>query len=930
MAEQKINKKYVIEFDDSAYDKQGQSSNFSGKIREYNGRVYKMNDYVNELDRFDDFDSLKIPLDQYENKGGEYGIRRNTEHKGYVIYDHQAKAAQAFLRDLRGFGMLADVVGSGKTFEACLVVSELAVRNKIRSLLFIVPEQVKSDWVRVVEMAFGLGKGILYQATDVLDEKKMRVETINGFKVPRTPIIVSTDDYVKWKQDYMGYLFDCIVVDEAHHLCAEEGVYAQAMKQLSQMIVLKKKAKSAYCLLLSATPHSGNLENMYRLWYFVRLQGGIPQDFDEKNDKDRTKAYNDEKDYYKNFVCRGAKTVMEFIERTKIDEVQNNYPEQFKKFLMAEKLTTYAKLPVGKKGEAVTKFLYQNDDISDEVHKSVAKAYHNRVLRSIMIRQPNANLIAKKKNVVNLLFFKTRNDIPDKVEVNDQGRNLEFNIKNLYSNDSLYYKNEDEHTSIMAYCEEFSGALKPTDKYTDFLINNIIRPIDNVDALDKEDNIFEKKNSLQYYEIQFKYSPKGVDNRIYPIKYVEGDIFTHKFEMTKKLLDKHQGQKVIVFFDYDLKRKENLVERFTTELKATSYGPRVIEGNAQNKIKVCDQFESSRDAILVVTDSSFTEGVNLQTCNIIINFQVTNDPMSMDQRIGRIFRLGQKNDVTIYSLADMDKLEGYSLMYLTRIGLLTSNSGDATIIAGSNSEQMVSIRCNRCGNVELISKADFEYRKQNDDLYCQTSECKVYETKMTEISVNDFKCDKCGVSFVRSEKEEGYLCISSPAYGNPRSILCNDGKTRKYFCRKICAMANCDKFNRANNCNAVKAFKENRNVSDADLLLICAICNDKSCNPECKPNTSISKCMTCSEAHCMPKPYIIEFDDKWEAKCPICGKDKHGYIRPMLASTFATYIRNAWNFRHDGGRSFCKNLLTQSDKVSEIKTILDMDNLEDN
>lgn len=67
------------------------------------------------------------------------------------------------------------------------------------------------------------------------------------------------------------------------------------MKLLSLMMETKKKANMTYCLLLSATPHSGNLEHMFRLWYFIRCKGGNPGDFDEKDDKDRSADYNKEK-----------------------------------------------------------------------------------------------------------------------------------------------------------------------------------------------------------------------------------------------------------------------------------------------------------------------------------------------------------------------------------------------------------------------------------------------------------------------------------------------------------------------------------------------------------------------------------------------------------------------------------------------------------
>ncbi len=58
------------------------------------------------------------------------------------------------------------------------------------------------------------------------------------------------------------------------------------------------------------------------------------------------------------------------------------------------------------------------------------------------------------------------------------------------------------------------------------------------------------------------------------------------------------------------------------------------------------------------------------------------------------------------------------MAYFNSIGLLTSNSGDATIIAGSNNERMVALRCPACGKVALYSKGDYELAKKKNELYC--------------------------------------------------------------------------------------------------------------------------------------------------------------------------------------------------------------------
>jgi hypothetical protein len=420
--------------------------------------------------------------------------------------------------------------------------------------------------------------------------------------------------------------------------------------------------------------------------------------------------------------------------------------------------------------------------------------------------------------------------------------------------------------------------------------------------------------------------------------YDKDDLFNPKYEQTKEILRNHKNQRVLVFFDYELKKSELMHGRFEKAILADDeFKDRVIIGTASNKEKTLEMFNEKEDAILVVKDASFTEGVNLQLSNIIINFQVTPDPLAMDQRIGRIFRLGQKNNVIIYSLANMHKLEGFALMYFARIGLMSSNSGDATIIAGSNNERMVAVQCDRCGRVALYSQEDYEALKKEEGLFCDEGpECSGPDrpkgTEMKEISVYDFKCDKCGMVFVRSISDEsGYRCVSVSSAG--RSVMCNSGDKgdRKLYCRKICAMLNCSRF-RPGDCPAVEAYRRNRTIGDQDLYMLCNRCPNKNrCPEKCRPyigTDGIMACSTCQYATCRPKPHVIEFDDRWEAECPVCkmmGGSKKGRIRPVVARTFAAYLRASWDFTHDGGKAFCDNLVKEARKVSDIKDVLEAD-----
>ena len=286
-----------IKFMAGAFDKSFERSGLSDR-KNFTKHVADMNKEASVLDRYDEFSELSLSPSDFASDGGEYGIPEIKQiHSGRErLLPHQILATKAFLKELRGFGLLADVVGSGKTFEACSVLSELAAKGKISTALIIVPSQVYDTWIDVLEVKFGLGKGVLKEMKDTLDEDMLsRCE--NGMFKPNSPIIVKTEDFVKWQPHAIdNVLFDVVVVDEAHGLCEEEGENAQALKLLSIMMSTKKRAKKTYCVLLSATPHSGNLEQMFRLWYFIRCKGGNPEDFDVKNDAVRTADYRNEKE----------------------------------------------------------------------------------------------------------------------------------------------------------------------------------------------------------------------------------------------------------------------------------------------------------------------------------------------------------------------------------------------------------------------------------------------------------------------------------------------------------------------------------------------------------------------------------------------------------------------------------------------------------
>jgi superfamily II DNA/RNA helicase len=83
-------------------------------------------------------------------------------------------------------------------------------------------------------------------------------------------------------------------------------------------------------------------------------------------------------------------------------------------------------------------------------------------------------------------------------------------------------------------------------------------------------------------------------------------------------------------------------------------GTDVVSGSksADMKAAVVDAFRSDAKTILIATESG-AEGINLQFCSLLLNFDLPWNPQRVEQRIGRCHRYGQKIDVTVVNMLNL-------------------------------------------------------------------------------------------------------------------------------------------------------------------------------------------------------------------------------------------------------------------------------------
>jgi SNF2 family DNA or RNA helicase len=141
--------------------------------------------------------------------------------------------------------------------------------------------------------------------------------------------------------------------------------------------------------------------------------------------------------------------------------------------------------------------------------------------------------------------------------------------------------------------------------------------------------------------------------------------------------------KVIIFTKY-IKTQEKIYEFLTQNgIKSEVFNGSIPKREKEKRI---ERFRN--ESQVLISTGAGGEGHNLQFCNVMINFDLPWNPMDIEQRIGRIHRIGQERDVYVFSLSNNGTIEDYILDILDRkINMFEIAIGETDMILGDTDEQ---------------------------------------------------------------------------------------------------------------------------------------------------------------------------------------------------------------------------------------------------
>ena len=551
---------------------------------------------------------------------------------------YQFKPAIKFLRNPSNRILIADEVGLGKTIEACIIYLELKTRlcGDMPRVLIVCPAGLRAKWQSELLSRFG-------EEFQILDTQDLN-NFFNNFRESgmntRINGIISLEtarsDEITQKFIELGVSFDLVIIDEAHHMRNPETLSFDLGETLSNL--------ADSLVLLTATPvHLSDMDLYYLLNILDPVQFESPAMFKYQLEPNK--------------VLNGI-----ISDLAQIPPDLNSAMQK-----MAKYGSNFSDNPIFADASSLLSQAKTNSNVEQK----------RRLIQTAIRRLSDLNTFA-------LVFNRTRRkDVAKSAQRSAVSLNVSLTqIESQIYSEVLKWararlKERKGNISILGLIQierqlaSSIGAFK--EIVADYMNNTPSQVIIEESSPDMtventlpEDDLFSISRNL---------------SKLYGLL---GDVdskYEAFYSHITSILEKDPNAKIIVFsfFRKTISYLERRLSKSGYTIKSIHGGKKVSE-----RQYVIDSFHNDSSAHILLSSEVGAEGLDMQFCNTIINYDLPWNPMRVEQRIGRIDRYGQLSEkIRIISLFLNNTIEEHILQKLyDRIGIFQESIGALEPILG--------------------------------------------------------------------------------------------------------------------------------------------------------------------------------------------------------------------------------------------------------
>ncbi|MFX0194675.1 MAG: helicase-related protein [Candidatus Hodarchaeota archaeon] len=517
---------------------------------------------------------------------------------------HQLEAVYDYLlRSSRVRFLLADDAGAGKTIMAGLLIRELKLRGLAERIIVVCPANLAFQWQRELKEKFD-EKFLVLKGQDIRDQFGVN-QWMEQKRVITSLDLAKRDEILPGLRQVQ---WDLAIVDEAHRMSWTPPARKTARYSLGELL----RETTDHLLLLTATPHKGDATNFS---LFLQLLD--------------TDAYADVKSIREAMDRRKAPF---YLRRTK--EAMVYFPERLSDGTWAAEKIFTKRIP-----HTVD---FQIDGPEFDLYQDVTRfVKHQSNKAAAQGDDPRARAVGFLMSLYQRRLasstYSMRHSLENRAKRLTDGLSRAQELvrlapPDLPSAEEIEEMEESERERIEKMLEAITLA-------------------GNADQIQEE--IEELKNLAAQAEA------------------VEESGFEAKLSRLRNLLHEegffdHPDKRLLIFtefkdtLDYLLDRLESWGFRIGCIHGSMKPGSRDDVGT---RLYAEQQFREGAIQILVATEAA-GEGINLQCCNILFNYDIPWNPNRLEQRMGRIHRYGQRKDCLIFNFVATNTIEGRVLQRL--------------------------------------------------------------------------------------------------------------------------------------------------------------------------------------------------------------------------------------------------------------------------
>lgn len=571
---------------------------------------------------------------------------------------HQIDAALFALNTPNSRGViLADEVGLGKTIEAGIVIMQYHAERK-RRILIIAPSSLRQQWLQELQEKFNL-------PSTVIDSKTIK----NHRLLEKDGIYICSYNFANRYNLELICQWDLLVIDEAHKL----RNFYNNKKGIAQAIsnIAKEATKS---LLLTATPLQNRLEELFGMVEVV-----------------------DPNYFYTLDVFRQSyiKTDNPYA----LDELRSRMSKIAKRTLRSE-----AKKYIKYTNRVAKTVVFESSGDEQKLYQLVDDYLHREKLYAFAPSQRHLSALIIRKRLGSSTFAvaSTLRKIAERMAEEYKTGKIRDNRGSLI--DELGDLNDEEIESLEDISVYDDYVIKSAKERAEFLaeMEELKLYADFADSI--KENVKAKKLveaiKVGFNALESKAARKAI-------------IFTES-TLTQDYIAKTLKQqgfdgKIVLFNGQNNSPESTAIYRQWLKDNENSDVITGIE-SADRRKALIDRFKEDDIQIMIATEAA-SEGINLQFCSMLINYDLPWNPQRVEQRIGRVHRMGQKYDVVVVNFSNQGNIAEQRILELLtdKFNLFKSTFGASNDVLGAienglDFEKKISKILNTCRTNDEINR----------------------------------------------------------------------------------------------------------------------------------------------------------------------------------------------------------------------------------